>query len=191
MNLVTVRQRYSPCQVEVESQEVWQSCMETSFDHLTALRALFTPSSCCEEPWRHKLESFLWIASAAFIIYYGDFRTNFLFLLATDSRIHRLSFNSGMICFMLNALIMLYCAYRLHKCDKVQDKLTIVGQGTISVATILGVMTFTLFAHAFWPIWRFLTIPMLVTLFMAIVVIAPYCAPFKNIKFDVDSSRGV
>eukprot|EP00249_Psilotum_nudum_P014700 c24955_g1_i3 orf=396-707(+) len=39
--------------------------------------------------WRHRLENLLWIASAIFIIYYGDFRSNLFSLLVSDSRIRR------------------------------------------------------------------------------------------------------
>ncbi|MCO5574539.1 hypothetical protein L7F22_028326 [Adiantum nelumboides] len=192
MSLLThVRQRYSPCHVEVEVQEQNQQVMDTSLDCLSALRGLSSLPLHCDASWRRKLESCLWIASAAFIVYYGDFRTNLVLLLATDTRIHRLCFNLGLLCFMLNIAIMLYVAYRLRSSEKLEDKLEIVAQGAVPAAAIIGMMSFTLFSYALWPIWSFLTIPMLFTLFMALVVVAPYLAPYMKVRLDVDALRGI
>eukprot|EP00250_Pteridium_aquilinum_P001946 c12157_g1_i1 orf=426-1031(+) len=195
MSLVTVRQRYSFSQVEVESQQQNQLVsppVDTTFNYFNVYRALTSSSSHCEASWSRKLESCLWIASAVFIVYYGDFRTNLVVLLATDSRIHRLSFNLGLACFILNIAIFLYLAYQIHNADKSEDKLVILAPaGTIPAATIIGMIAFVLFSYALWPIWRFLTLPMLFTLFMALVVVAPYLAPYMDVRVDVDALRGL
>ncbi|KAI5069929.1 hypothetical protein GOP47_0014272 [Adiantum capillus-veneris] len=192
MSLLSIRQRYSPCHVEVESQEQNQQLMDTTLDYVsTPFRALSASPLHCDASWRRKLESCLWIASAAFIVYYGDFRTNLVLLLATDNRIHRLWFNLGLMCFMLNTAIMLYVAYRLHNTEKPEDRLEIVAQGAVPAAAIIGVTAFSLFSYALWPIWSFLTIPMLFTLFMALVVVAPYLAPYMKVRLDVDALKGI
>ncbi|KAH7287620.1 hypothetical protein KP509_32G066500 [Ceratopteris richardii] len=191
MSFVTVRQRYNPYQLEVESQQHNQQALDAPFDYLNALRLLLSSPSRYESSWRYKLESFLWIASAAFIVYYGDFRTNFLLLLATDARIHRPSFNLGLMFLLLDIAIILYVAYRLRTLEKAHDRLVMVAQGTVPAATLFGVTTFSLFSYALWPIWRFLTIPMLFTLFMALMVIIPYLAPYFNAKLDMDALRGI
>lgn len=194
MSLVTVRQRYSSSQVEMESQQQQQLVLphdESTLDYFNLYRTLSSSSSHCDASWRRNLESCLWIASAAFIVYYGDFRTNLVVLLATDSRIHRFSFNLGLACFILDIAILLYLAYQLHNVNRSEDKLVIVVPGTVPAATMIGVLAFILFSYALWPIWRFLTLPMLFTLFMALVVAAPYLAPYMNARLDVDALRGL
>lgn len=54
--------------------------------------------------WRHKVEDCLWLASAFFILYYGDFRSDFFTLLANDVRVWRYDNTSllGMTGFSIN-----------------------------------------------------------------------------------------
>lgn len=47
------------------------------------------PSLPMTRTWVEVVENFLWIASAIFIIYYGDRHSNFIFLLSHDDRIRR------------------------------------------------------------------------------------------------------
>lgn len=195
--MVTVRQRYSSSQVEVESQQQQQLGLphvaEHTLDYIHLYRTLSSSSSHCDTSWRRNLESCLWIASAAFIVYCGDFHTNLVVLLATDSRVHRVPLNLGVTCFIMDIAILLYLVFKVHNVSKSEDKdkLVIVAPGAVPAATILGVTAFVLFCCALWPIWRFLTLPMLFTLFMALVVMVPYLAPFMNIRLDLDTLRGL
>lgn len=47
----------------------------------------FLPPSPPRRTWVEMLENFLWLASAAFILYYGDQHSNFIYLLCYDGRI--------------------------------------------------------------------------------------------------------
>ena len=47
------------------------------------------PPSPTSRTWIEILDNFLWLASAAFIIYFGDRRSNFIYLLFHDKRIRR------------------------------------------------------------------------------------------------------
>lgn len=48
-----------------------------------------SPSFPRTRTWVQVLENLLWIASAVFIIYYGDWHSNFIYLLLHDNRIRR------------------------------------------------------------------------------------------------------
>lgn len=75
-----MRQRHSPR-------------FSTSSDDLdddACSRAVFSsPTIPKPRTWVEVLENFLWIASAVFIIYYGDKHSNFIFILWHDGRIRR------------------------------------------------------------------------------------------------------
>lgn len=188
MSLLKVRQRYSFSQVvyepstEVESQQQF---------HNVELLDIPPPSSRSFALWRHRLENLLWIASAAFIIYYGDFRSNLIALLVSDARIRRTPFNLGLACVVVDLSICLYLVFRLRFTDRMEERLEIVAPGAIPAATMIGLAAYILFSVALWPIWSFLTLPMLFTLFMALVVLAPYLVPYVDIKVDIDALRSL
>lgn len=48
-----------------------------------------SPTSMRKRTWIEILENFLWLASAAFIIYYGDRHSNLIYLVWHDERIRR------------------------------------------------------------------------------------------------------
>jgi hypothetical protein len=48
-----------------------------------------SPASMRKRTWIEILENFLWLASAAFIIYYGDRHSNLIYLVWHDERIRR------------------------------------------------------------------------------------------------------
>lgn len=49
----------------------------------------FLAPSPSPKTWIEMLENFLWLASAAFILYFGDQKSNMIHLLCHDSRIRR------------------------------------------------------------------------------------------------------
>uniref|UniRef100_A0A7N0ZZQ6 Transmembrane protein 128 n=1 Tax=Kalanchoe fedtschenkoi TaxID=63787 RepID=A0A7N0ZZQ6_KALFE len=122
--------------------------------------------------WVEVSETVLWIASAAFIIYYGDRHSNFIYLLWHDDRIRRLPLYLGMVSVLVNVLIFFYTSV-LAWSFKAGEKVELLNPSTLPLVTLLGVVSFCLFAFSLWPIWSFLTIPLLFTLLMALVVIAP------------------
>lgn len=137
--------------------------------------------------WRQKAEDCLWLASALFILYFGDFRSNFFTLLANDVRVWRPPFHMGLGCLLLDS-----CMVMLAMAIDVQ------GQGArgqlqapsvIQAVTLIGSLAFILISVALWPIWNVLTVPMLFTLFMALMVVAPYFLPKLNCNLELASSR--
>lgn len=80
-------------------------------DACSMLRPLLPASPEREgRTWIEILENFLWIASAALIVYFGDRDSNLIYLLFHDERIRRLPLYLGMIGITLNALIFIYAS---------------------------------------------------------------------------------
>ncbi|KAK4257378.1 hypothetical protein QN277_006973 [Acacia crassicarpa] len=129
--------------------------------------------------WIDILENFLWLASAVFIIYFGDQRSNLISLLLHDDRIRRRPLYVGMIGFGINALIFIYISISAWSVRRLDEKWRLkkweVTSATfLPFVTVIGLISFCSFSFALWPIWRFLTFPLLFTLFMASMVIIPY-----------------
>ncbi|TYK29662.1 transmembrane protein 128-like protein [Cucumis melo var. makuwa] len=103
-----------------------------------------TPKS---RTWIEVVENVLWLASAAFIVYYGDKHSNMIYLLWHDGRIRRLPLYLGMVGIGLNIVIFIY--------------------------TSMSAWSIRRLSFALWPIWGFLTIPLLFTMFMACMVVFP------------------
>ncbi|XP_054820401.1 uncharacterized protein LOC129319378 [Prosopis cineraria] len=138
-----------------------------------------SPPSPRARTWIEILENFLWLASAAFIIYFGDRRSNLIYLLCHDDRIRRLPLYVGMIGVGLNALIFIYTSILAWSVRRLDEKWGLKKWEVTSVTflpfvTVFGLFSFCLFSFALWPIWSFLTLPLLFTLFMASMVIIPY-----------------
>ncbi|XP_059637989.1 uncharacterized protein LOC132279935 isoform X2 [Cornus florida] len=112
-----------------------------------------SPSFPGPRSWVEVMEIVLWIASAVFIIYYGDLHYNFIYLLWHDARIRSMS------------------AWGVRKSSEMWE---ISSASALPFITILGLISFCLFSFALWPIWSFLTLPLVFTLFMACMVILPY-----------------
>ncbi|XP_016548242.1 uncharacterized protein LOC107848083 isoform X2 [Capsicum annuum] len=103
--------------------------------------------------WTEILENFLWIASAVFIVYYGDRHHNMIFLMWHDDRIRSI------------------LALGVRKSYEMWE---ISSTAALPFITMLGILSFLLFCYALWPIWSLLTLPLVFTLFMACMVIMPY-----------------
>lgn len=58
-------------------------------DDACSRQRAFLPPSPPKKTWIELLENFLWLASAAFILYFGDQHSNFIYLLCHDDRIRR------------------------------------------------------------------------------------------------------
>ncbi|CAL5400384.1 unnamed protein product [Camellia sinensis] len=70
--------------------------------------------------WVEITENVLWIASAVFIIYYGDRHSNFIVILWHDDRIRRIPLYLGMVGVGLNIIFFLYTsmlAWNIRKSD--------------------------------------------------------------------------
>ncbi|GLJ05631.1 hypothetical protein SUGI_0021820 [Cryptomeria japonica] len=139
--------------------------------------------------WCHHIENLLWVASAAFIFYYGDLHSNFFSLLLRDSRIRRTALNLGLLCVACDTIIFIYLAFWVRDMVKVDNRWEISSPAAILTATVIGLLAFFLLCLALWPIWRLLTLPLLFTLFMAFVVISPYIPPYVKMKPASDILR--
>ncbi|KAK7347495.1 hypothetical protein VNO80_22026 [Phaseolus coccineus] len=129
--------------------------------------------------WIEMLENFLWLASAAFILYFGDQQSNMIHLLCHDNRIRRLPLYLGMIGVGLNTIIFIYTTFLAWSARRFDEnwglkKWEITTLSVLPFATVFGIISFCLFSFALWPIWSFLTLPLLFTLFMACMVVIPY-----------------
>lgn len=148
-------------------------------DDACSRQRAFLPPSPPKKTWIELLENFLWLASAAFILYFGDQHSNFIYLLCHDDRIRRLPLYLGMIGIGLNTLIFVYTSILAWSVRRFDEKWGLMKWEITSItvlpfATGFGITSFCLFAFALWPIWSFLTIPLLFTLFMACMVVIPY-----------------
>ncbi|KAF6154232.1 hypothetical protein GIB67_001128 [Kingdonia uniflora] len=124
--------------------------------------------------WIEVMENVLWITSAIFIIYFGDRYSNLIYLLWRDDRIRRTPMYLGIVGIVLNCGILFYMsliAWGFRKSDEKWDVLT---PAIAPFVTLLGLSSYFLFSYALWPIWSFLTLPLLFTLFMACIVLSPY-----------------
>lgn len=133
-----------------------------------------SPSFPRTRTWVEIVENLLWLASAVFIVYYGDQRSNFIFLLLHDDRIRRMPLYLGMLGVSLNIIFFLYTSLLIWGVRKSSEKWEISSTAALPFITVLGLISFCLFCFALWPIWSFLTLPLVFTLFMACMVILPY-----------------
>lgn len=134
--------------------------------------------------WKQKAEDVLWLASAFFILYYGDFRSNFFSLLANDPRIWRPPLHIALGCLLSDFFMLLYLAIWLRI---TQQKLDLTTASAIQAPTIVAFAAFILLSIALWPVWNILTVPMLFTLFMALVVVVLNVLPYIDVKMDPES----
>ncbi|KAL5768967.1 hypothetical protein ACOSP7_015518 [Xanthoceras sorbifolium] len=124
--------------------------------------------------WVEILENVLWIASSLFIIYFGDRHYNLIYLLCHDDRIRRLPLYIGLVCVGLNVAIFFYTSMLAWRVRRFDEKWELSSISALPFVTLLGLVSFCLLSFALWPIWSFLTLPLLFTLFMACMVIFPH-----------------
>lgn len=138
--------------------------------------------------WTHLLENFLWIASAIFIVYYGDARSNFIYILWHDHRIRRPALYLGMVGVFLNVGIFSYMNLLAWGIRKTDEKLEVIAPSVAPLVTMVGLASFCSYCIALWPIWSFLSLPLLFTLFMACSVVSPYMM-FGKLRQPIDVFR--
>ncbi|XP_026659258.1 uncharacterized protein LOC103703774 [Phoenix dactylifera] len=118
------------------------------------------------------VETVIWLIAVC-IIYYGDRRSNLISLLCWDGRIKRTALYLSLVGVALDLGLNLYSTFFLCGPQKLYEK----NEALLSIAPciiMLGFLLFCLLSFALWPIWCFLSIPLLFTLFMAVMVISPY-----------------
>ncbi|CAH9088006.1 unnamed protein product [Cuscuta europaea] len=123
--------------------------------------------------WVEVVENFLWFSSVLFIIYYGDRHYNFIYILWRDNRIRRIPLYVGMFAIGLNILFFLYTSTLAWGLRKSSEKWEISSIAALPFLTLNGLLSSCLLTYALWPIWSFLTLPLVFTLFMVSMVILP------------------
>ncbi|XP_071724082.1 uncharacterized protein [Rutidosis leptorrhynchoides] len=123
------------------------------------------------------LENVLWIVSAVFIVYFGDCHSNLIYLLFHDTRIRRAQMYVGLFGVSLNVIYFLYTSMSAWSTGESSEKRALSTTYALPLVTILALFSFCLFCFALWPIWSFLTLPLVFTLFMASMVILLYAVP--------------
>ncbi|KAG9459665.1 hypothetical protein H6P81_004173 [Aristolochia fimbriata] len=124
--------------------------------------------------WTEAIENILWMASAVFIIYLGDRHSNLMHVLWLDDRIRRLPLYFGFVGIFLNIGIVIYTTLVTRDIKKVDEKWIPISPSLAPFVALVGFLSFFMFSFALWPIWSFLTLPLLVSLFMAFMVTSQY-----------------
>ncbi|KAH9617087.1 hypothetical protein KSS87_021131 [Heliosperma pusillum] len=133
-----------------------------------------TPSIPRARTWIEILENLLWIASAVFIIYFGDWHSNLVYLLWHDVRIRRIPLYLGFGGVLITVAYFFYTSMSRWGVRKTNENWEMLSASALPMVTLLGLASFCLFTWALWPIWSFLTLPLVFTLFMAGMVVSPY-----------------
>lgn len=159
-------------------------------DACSRLHNPFYPPEQPVRSWVEITENVIWIVSAIFVVYFGDRRSNLIFLLWHDDRIRRLPLFLGMVGVVLNVGIFLYTSMFAWSVRRFDEKWELASITALPLVTLLGIISFCLFSFALWPIWSFLTLPLLFTLFMACMVILPHILigrfRLQNGEFRID-----
>ncbi|KAL0729646.1 hypothetical protein Bca4012_025739 [Brassica carinata] len=112
--------------------------------------------------WVEVLENVLWIASAVFIVYFGDMHSNMIYILLHDARIKRMPLYLGMVGIAVNIMIIIYESMLSWSMRRFDEKWELWSISALPFITLLGIISFCLLSFALWPIWGFLTLPLLV-----------------------------
>ncbi|XP_020271357.1 uncharacterized protein LOC109846501 isoform X2 [Asparagus officinalis] len=113
--------------------------------------------------WPELAENLVWVLSAVFIIYFGDWEVNMISLLWADARIRRAALHLGLASAILNVGVVVYTTYFLSSCPPKSSEKSEVLSSAAPLLIVLGFISFCLLSYALWPIWNVLTIPLLVT----------------------------
>ncbi|KAK4774201.1 hypothetical protein SAY87_029220 [Trapa incisa] len=142
---------------------------DDAFSRLAPGPQLLTRSQTCIEI----VGNILWIGSVLFIVYFGDGRANLIYLMRYDGRIRRLPLHLGIAGVWFNIIIFFYICVLAWRARRFGEKWELATMCALPYVTILGLISFCLLSFALWPIWGFLSLPLLFTLFMACMVVCP------------------
>ncbi|OQR97437.1 transmembrane protein [Achlya hypogyna] len=161
---------YQRLQVEddgVVADEAIES-LDAEIDELKK-RTLAKPVSKAE--WLStKLHAALWVVCAGLVAYFLDvFNVAF-----GDPRVHRLSFNVGLVCFGINCCITAYLAIWLPYVKKIDLEWSVYCPRMIPTATVAGLGCALGFIFGLWPIWGFFTPGILFVLFLGTLMTAHF-----------------
>ncbi|KAM7265621.1 hypothetical protein ACFE04_003304 [Oxalis oulophora] len=92
--------------------------------------------------WLENLENVLWIASALFVVYYGDRHFNLVYLLWHDQRIRRMPLYFGMAGVSLNIMIFFYTSMISWSVRRFDEKWELSSLSALPYVTLLGLASF-------------------------------------------------
>eukprot|EP00744_Colponema_vietnamica_P006835 GILI01009901.1.p1 GENE.GILI01009901.1~~GILI01009901.1.p1 ORF type:complete len:208 (+),score=42.28 GILI01009901.1:41-625(+) len=117
-----------------------------------------------------KAHALFWVALACAVIYYS----NFFRVIWECPYVNRIFFNLGLICVGVNIAITFYLSVYLPYIAKVTQEWDEYCPRVIPTATIVGCSAFVLFLFGLWPVWGWLTILILFSLFMGFLMSAHF-----------------
>ncbi|TYH60507.1 hypothetical protein ES332_D08G298000v1 [Gossypium tomentosum] len=94
----------------------------------------------------------------------------------------------GLVSTVLNVAIFFYMSMLTWSVRRFDEKWELLSINSLPFLTLLGLISFCLLCFALWPIWGFLTLPLLFTLFMAGVVVYPHIM-IETLRQQNDSFR--
>nr|KJB27097.1 hypothetical protein B456_004G277700 [Gossypium raimondii] len=94
----------------------------------------------------------------------------------------------GLVSTVLNVAIFFYMSMLTWSVRRFDEKWELLSINALPFLTLLGLISFCLLCFALWPIWGFLTLPLLFTLFMAGLVVYPHIM-IETLKQQNDSFR--
>jgi len=118
-----------------------------------------------------KVEAVVWLVAALSLIYVTDF----IYVVIEDHRVNRPYLYFGVAGFLTNLSIGIYLAYYLPHFKGVKtDDWETASPWAIPIATIFGILGCIGFTVGLWPVWHYLTIPLLFVIFMGTVMAAHF-----------------
>ncbi|XP_078428843.1 testis- and ovary-specific PAZ domain protein [Wolffia australiana] len=131
-----------------------------------------------ESSWTRVLEDVLWILSAVFVVYLGDWHSNLLRILFFDHRIKRGPLYLGLAGVILNVGLVFFTGLPARTSKKIE-----LPPSSAPAVALAGIFSFSLISFSLWPIWSFLSIPLLITLLMASMAVWAYL-PLRPLRLQ-------
>ncbi|KAB2071954.1 hypothetical protein ERO13_A08G239200v2 [Gossypium hirsutum] len=94
----------------------------------------------------------------------------------------------GLVSTVFSVAIFFYMSILMWSVRRFDEKWELLSINALPFLTLLGLISFCLLCFALWPIWGFLTLPLLFTLFMAGLVVYPHIM-IETLRQQNDSFR--
>ncbi|KAK9101964.1 hypothetical protein Sjap_019218 [Stephania japonica] len=90
--------------------------------------------------WFEVVENVLWVCSAVFVVYFGDRKSNLLYLLCFDDRIRRIPLYIAIVGLILNFGIFFYMSVLAWGMRKSDEELEVLTPSVAPFVTLLGMI---------------------------------------------------
>ncbi|TYJ24529.1 hypothetical protein E1A91_A08G266500v1 [Gossypium mustelinum] len=94
----------------------------------------------------------------------------------------------GLVSTVFSVAIFFYMSILMWSVRRFDETWELLSINALPFLTLLGLISFCLLCFALWPIWGFLTLPLLFTLFMAGLVVYPHIM-IETLRQQNDSFR--